>query len=173
MIHSAAFASELLSSFFVKSVFNEEQMMPFGDVLGHGCLEGSVIYLDGTLGMGKTTLSRALIQSLGWTDRVKSPTYTLFEQYDLAETQVYHFDLYRLADPEELEFLGLRDLDDQHSIWLIEWPEKGEGFLPEADIRLRLEPGPSETTRTITLLGTTERGRQQVADMSNQIRGQL
>lgn len=173
MIHSAAFASGLLSSFFVKNICNEEQMMPFGAALGDCCRAGSVIFLDGTLGMGKTTLSRMLIQGLGWTDRVKSPTYTLFEQYDVAGSQVYHFDLYRLTDPEELEFLGVRDLDSQGSIWLIEWPEKGDGFLPEADIRLQLEPGPDETTRTLTLNGLTERGRGQVIQVSEQLRGRI
>ena len=171
MIHSAAFASGLLSSFFVKSVFDEEQMMPFGGVLGHCCRGGSVIYLDGTLGMGKTTLSRALIQGLGWTDRVKSPTYTLYEQYDLPDVQVCHFDLYRMSDPEELEFLGIRDLDSQRSIWLIEWPEKGDGYLPPADIRLTLAPGPEDHNRTLSLEGQTVRGQQQVQSVAEQLRG--
>lgn len=145
---------------------NEMQMVPFGQQLGTCCRQGSVIYLQGTLGMGKTTLSRALVQGLGWQGRVKSPTYTLYEQYSLVDTQVNHFDLYRLADPEELEFLGIRDLDAQDSIWLIEWPEKGRGFLPPADIELTLTEGHSVQTRQLILRSLSARGRRQIEQLS-------
>ena len=105
-----------------------------------------VICLEGDLGAGKTAFARALIHSLGYEGRVKSPTYGLLEQYQLASLQVLHLDLYRISDPGELEFLGLEDLMDEHSIVLIEWPDRGGSFLPKADFLFRFayaEPGRS------------------------------
>lgn len=105
---------------------------------GHG-----VIALRGNLGSGKTTLCRGLIRALGHTGAVKSPTYTLVEPYELGATRVLHYDLYRLSDPEEVEFLGMRDFLDGRTLTLIEWPEKAIGFLPPADLDLSLEVLPS------------------------------
>jgi tRNA threonylcarbamoyladenosine biosynthesis protein TsaE len=104
---------------------------------GHG-----LIFLSGDLGAGKTTLSRGLIRALGHAGSVKSPTYTLVEPYELPTGRVLHYDLYRLSDPEELEYLGLRDHLDDQTLTLIEWPERGGTLLPVPDLKLSLEVAP-------------------------------
>ena len=93
---------------------------------------GQVIYLQGPLGAGKTTFVRALLRALGFAGSVKSPTYTLLETYPFDDITIVHMDLYRLKDPNELEFFGLDEyLHDPNSVLLVEWPEQGQGFLPE------------------------------------------
>ncbi len=100
----------------------------------------SFITLTGGLGAGKTTFARALIQALGFSGRVKSPTYTLVESYPIGEREVFHFDLYRLADPEELEYLGLDDYFSGNALCLVEWADKGEGMLPAVELDFSFEP---------------------------------
>ncbi|GAB6040648.1 tRNA (adenosine(37)-N6)-threonylcarbamoyltransferase complex ATPase subunit type 1 TsaE [Endothiovibrio diazotrophicus] len=129
-------------------------------IAGH-CPPGAVLHLDGDLGAGKTTLVRGFIQGLGHAGRVKSPTYTLIEPYEVAGRRLYHLDLYRLADPEELEYLGLRDGLDGESIFLIEWPEKGGVLLPPADLCIVIDH--LERGRRVTLVPLTSLGERLAA----------
>lgn len=116
---------------------------------------GGLLALEGDLGAGKTRLVRALLRGLGHEGAVRSPTYTLVEPYD-TEPPVLHCDLYRLADPLELEALGVRDALDGRTLVCVEWPERGAGVLPEADLRLRLEavPGRPEARRVVPSAGS-------------------
>lgn len=117
---------------------NEAAQVAFGEALGHALERRGCVFLEGDLGAGKTTLSRGVLKAFGYTGAVKRPTYTLVEPYEFDAQRVHHFDLYRLADPEELEFIGARELLDPQALNLIEWPSRGEGWLPTADIVVRL-----------------------------------
>ncbi len=122
-----------------------------------GALDGGlVIYLHGPLGAGKTSVARALLLALGVGERVKSPTYSLVEGYMAGQRPAWHLDLYRIADPGELEWLGLDALSDPAALVLVEWPERGAGALPAADIELALHY--DGAGRLAALGAVTERG---------------
>ncbi len=118
-------------------IASEEEMCDFGAYLHSILPEKGVIYLNGQLGAGKTTLVRAVLKAAGYRHHVKSPTYTIVEDYVLGSRRYMHFDLYRLADPEELEWLGFRDYLGE-SLIFIEWAEHGKGFLPNPDLVISL-----------------------------------
>jgi tRNA threonylcarbamoyladenosine biosynthesis protein TsaE len=117
-----------------------------------------VIFLEGDLGAGKTTFARGLLRSLGYQGRVVSPSYTLVEIYQTRALQVAHLDLYRLGDPEELEYLGLADLLREDVVMLVEWPERGQGLLPAADMRIHLDYLEDGAGRSLEFKAMTEAG---------------
>lgn len=114
-------------------------METLGAELAHAVTEALVVHLHGDLGAGKTTLARGVLRGFGHSGSVRSPTYTLIEPYEFADRTVYHLDLYRLGDAEELEWIGIRDLLDNNSLALIEWPERGVGVLPPADLVIHID----------------------------------
>ncbi|MDX1733165.1 MAG: tRNA (adenosine(37)-N6)-threonylcarbamoyltransferase complex ATPase subunit type 1 TsaE [Halioglobus sp.] len=140
---------------------DESSMVAIGAALAAACEAGLVLFLEGELGMGKTTLARGFVQALGHDGAVKSPTYTLVEPYEMEDRSVYHFDLYRLGDPEELELMGIRDYFGENSVCLVEWPGRGLGVLPGPDIVIRIVSEGSG--RRLALEAATDRGRSVLA----------
>lgn len=113
-----------------------------------------VIFVRGPLGAGKTTWVRGLLRGLGHPGPVKSPTFTLVESYVLAPREIFHFDFYRVEDPEELEFVGLRDYIQGNNLCVVEWPERGASILPQPDIDVIIHPG--DTGRSVQLVAYCE-----------------
>lgn len=117
----------------------EQDSAQFAQQLAPALSDVTLVTLEGGLGAGKTTFVRALLAAMGYQGRVKSPTYALVEPYRIDGREVFHFDLYRLSDPEELDFLGLDDYFTGLSLCLVEWADKGRGMLPKADLHLSIE----------------------------------
>jgi len=120
------------------TLLNEQETEQFGAELWRILPKKCLVFLKGDLGAGKTTLTRGVLRAAGYTMAVKSPTYTLVEEYDMPDGKVFHFDLYRIKDPEELEWIGMQDYLEQQSLCFIEWPELGKGWLPAPDIELSI-----------------------------------
>jgi tRNA threonylcarbamoyladenosine biosynthesis protein TsaE len=117
---------------------DEVEQQRLGALIASTLSDSVIVFLHGDLGAGKTTLVRGFLRGLGYQGNVKSPTYTLIEPYRLDQRLICHLDLYRLADADELEYLGVRDLLDEQATLLIEWPEQGEGALPQPDLRINI-----------------------------------
>lgn len=125
-------------------ITDEGRMLAMGAALAQTCpADSAIVYLIGDLGAGKTTLARGFMRGLGYSGPVKSPTYTLLESYEIAGRRFHHFDLYRLADANELDYLGIRDCLDGAAVLLIEWPDRGGACLPPADVLFHLDHVPS------------------------------
>ncbi len=142
-------------------IHDEKEMRNFGARLIATCEHGGVITLCGELGTGKTTLVRGALRSQGLETGVRSPTYTLVEYYSLAKFAVAHFDLYRLADPEELEYLGYRDYLNPQTLCFIEWPQRARGYLQAVDLEIDLEYHPEG--RFLQLNPTSDWGEQLIS----------
>ena len=135
----------------------EEDTLALGSALSRGIEPGALLFLQGDLGCGKTTLVRGLLRSLGFEGRVKSPTFTLVEAYELSRLSLYHFDLYRFEDAQELRDSGLLEIFETDAVCIVEWPEKASGSLPVADLAVQLSLAVSGG-RTATLEARTPRG---------------
>jgi tRNA threonylcarbamoyladenosine biosynthesis protein TsaE len=117
----------------------EKEMLELGARLAHLLHGEGVLHISGDLGAGKTTLCRGLLRAMGHSGAVKSPTFTLVEPYQFSESEVYHFDLYRLGDPGELEYIGIDEYFGDNKLCLIEWPEKAIGYLPQHDLEIAID----------------------------------
>lgn len=134
-----------------------EATVVLGQRLGEAFAGRGLVYLLGDLGAGKTTLTRGILQAYGHAGPVKSPTYTLVEPYELAAATVFHFDLYRLLDPEELELMGYRDYFRDDVLTLVEWPMRGEPLLPQPDWIIALDVLEQGAGRVVTISSLSAR----------------
>lgn len=136
---------------------DEAMLVALGRALSAACSAGMAVYLHGALGAGKTTLTRGIARGLGHRGAVKSPTYTLVEPYLDLRPPLYHLDLYRLGDPQELEFMGIRDYFTSAALTVVEWPERGRGFLPAPALGITIAF--SGAARQVTVAPLTAAGR--------------
>jgi len=135
----------------------EADTLALGAELSKAIRPGMVIYLSGDLGAGKTTLARGLLRGLGYPGKVKSPTFTLVEVYEISRLYLYHFDFYRFSDPRELGEAGFREYFNPDSVCLVEWPEKAAAGLAAADVKILMQVAGSG--RSVGIFAETEAGR--------------
>jgi tRNA threonylcarbamoyladenosine biosynthesis protein TsaE len=144
---------------------NEQETLRLAGQLATVMKGAGVVYLHGHLGAGKTTFCRGVLSAYGHQGAVKSPTYTLVEPYKVGGYQVFHFDLYRLSDPEELEYMGIRDYFEDQALCLVEWPSQGEGVLPEPDLNIRLQA--DDGGRFLEIETSSDYGRKVLTDLEH------
>ena len=152
---------------FKHSLADEEQGKAFASLVAGSAEPPLTIYLRGDLGAGKTTFARAFIHALGFAGYVKSPSYGLLESYPLKTCSVLHLDLYRIEDPEELEYLALRDLFTERTVLLVEWPERGENMLPRPDLVMYFDE--SDESRFVICSGKSTQGQQLVMEIQQRL----
>ena len=140
-----------------------------GAALATVLVPGLHIWLQGDLGMGKTTLTRGLLRGLDHAGKVKSPTYTLIEAYVVSRLDLYHFDFYRFNSPEEYLDAGLDEYFSGQGTCIVEWPDKAAPYLPAPDIEIRLDAKGSG--RFAEISGNTEAGRTCVIELVKALRG--
>jgi tRNA threonylcarbamoyladenosine biosynthesis protein TsaE len=128
----------------------EAAMLELGAAFAMHLCGAELVFLEGELGAGKTTFARGVLRGLGYGGHVKSPTYTLVEPYELPDTWVYHLDLYRIADPQELDFIGFDELLSERAVKLIEWPERAGARVPRPDVVVRI--GTRGTGRVVDIV---------------------
>ncbi len=152
---------------------DEAATVALGRELAPLLVPGMVVWLDGDLGAGKTTLARALLRGLGHTGPVKSPTYTLVEVYVVSSIYLYHFDFYRFNEPEEFEEAGLGEYFRENAVCLVEWPEKAAGYVPPADLVLafRFAADSPESGRILEFVASSEAGRQCLSALTSRCPG--
>ena len=145
---------------------DEDATVALGSALARALEPGMVVHLAGDLGAGKTTLARGVLRGLGYTGRVKSPTFTLVEVYEFSKLYFYHFDFYRFSDPSELDEAGFREYFNPQSVCLVEWPEKAAGLpSPDVHIALRITGG----GRTAELKAHSEVGKRCLARLEQEV----
>lgn len=170
-----------MSDDFTLDLADESATLAFGQQLANVIIPNITIFMQGNLGAGKTTMTRGLLRGLGFNGKVKSPTYTLLETYDITinktlenslELRINHFDLYRFNDEEEWEVAGFRDAFNASSVCIIEWPENALQCLPEPDVEILLNIQSDSATETIgrqvTLKAHSEKGREIYSHMKKQ-----
>jgi len=151
-------------------LLNESESIDFAGLVANivakenGFEKGLIFYLYGDLGAGKSFFSRAFVQHFLPGQKVKSPTYTIVESYNFSTNTIHHLDLYRLCDPEELEYLAIRDLLNENFVALVEWPQKGKPILPAADIEFEFIY--EDVGRTVKVNAVSEKGKSLVEKLS-------
>ncbi|OGT40142.1 MAG: tRNA (adenosine(37)-N6)-threonylcarbamoyltransferase complex ATPase subunit type 1 TsaE [Gammaproteobacteria bacterium RIFCSPHIGHO2_12_FULL_38_14] len=153
---------------FEKTILNETEMIAFGMMLGPLLSSGAIIYLNGSLGVGKTTFVRGLLRGLGFQGKVKSPTYSIIQPYTISSNTIFHCDFYRLQTPKSLDEMGIQDYFTPGVIALIEWPEIGKGIVPDADLVCDFFLTQNEE-RTMHISAYTEHGEEILSHLGKKI----